>query len=405
MSRLKSSVLGANEPAHIISCNEKKTDLFTIIFGSVFIAVGFLCTVLVMPDVLSGKNFWGLSALLFSFTGVGMNWRVYKNKQAYKYYGAAPLHLNPHVPGLGGQLGGTFTVNVPSNKKAPELSAKLTCYHTRTDSEGRKSVSIRWQGEAPVYQKLTASGYDYSFIFDVPETAESSHKSRIHWEVSVKDNAVNTQTFDRSWTVFVEDDSSDEGTNIVIPAAFLHKAEQKSQAQADQSALEQIPVTHVDGFIDFTSRAGRHMKSVVSGIAFGAVFSGVGLFAALDGWLPGYLFVAIGLTVVVASVFLMGRSIDMRISREYEMIYTRRKIFGYVFSENSAELHDPSQFSVEVTSSSESGDVRTQWCAILFETDEKKIKIAEGIEGKKAAEALINKIIEQCFDEAEKVAA
>ena len=87
----------------------------------------------------------------------------------------------------------------------------------------------------------------------------------------------------------------------------------------------------------------------------------------------------------------------MKVDTNARILYTRRKWFGFVLYKREVMLFNPEQFSIKKTSSSSSNTKVTEWYKVEVKNKDKQVLIAEGIEGKDVAQALMNNIIEQAF--------
>lgn len=135
-------------------------------------------------------------------------------------------------------------------------------------------------------------------------------------------------------------------------------------------------------------------------LIFGLVFAGVGTaIIRQQHWLFGLVFLSVGVSIAVAAVFIYGKALEVKIDKETNILYTRQSWFGLVYSHLQGELLDAAQFEIKMTSSETSGTKHTEFYVVNFQSDGKKIRVAERIKGRKAAEALKQLIIERCFSE------
>jgi hypothetical protein len=58
---------------------------------------------------------------------------------------------------------------------------------------------------------------------------------------------------------------------------------------------------------------------------------------------------------------------------------------------------DPAQFSISETFSMSSGRIKTVYFALYVENNGKKVKLAEGVEGEDAAQALLDGLLRKLF--------
>lgn len=397
-----------HEQDHGITSNQKTGSWFLAAFGGVFFLMGTGLSLVVLPDAIREGQYGALFILLFAVVGAGMIYHAFKVFRAYQRFGPTPLHLDPSAPGVGGQLGGQLTLVLPDTSltagTATELLARLTC--TRKSKSGDStSRSIKWQEEAPVYLKRTASGIEASFLFEIPDsctpTKEWNRGSSFDWRVTVHGefNEPGLGKFERSWVVVVEEGAAQASNILSIPQSFLQKAKQTSEARAKASAINQVPVTEDAQYINVHSRAGRDLTGKMFLMLFGAVFSAAGIFTIMQSWWPGYIFLLIGTAIFLSSLYILGKSIEVKINKDSWVLYTRESWCKVVYAHRQGDVVDPDQFRIRKTSSSSNGDKLTEYYAVYFESCGKTIRIADGIEGKKEAVALKDAIIECCFSD------
>lgn len=391
-----------------IDSDQKTGSWFLAAFGGVFFVMGTGISLLALPDAIRDKEYGALFVLVFVFIGVAIIYQAYKIRRAYRRFGPSPLHLDPAVPGVGGELGGRFSINVPgigyNTGSAPTLQASLTC--TRKTKSGKNTRrNIIWQEEAPVYLKQTANGVDGTFLFTIPDSckpsAQWSSRSSINWSVSVlgQFSDSNRGKFERSWGIEVEEHAAQASHSLSIPQSFILNAREDSNEQAAVSALEQVPVTEDTKFISVQSKAGRYAGSKILMISIGAVFSTVGVISAMQSWWPGYVFVTVGCTMALIALYSLGKSIDVKIERSSGILFTQESWFGFVYAKRQADIYGADQFSVKHTSSTTANNRMTEYYAVEFKSDNKKIRIADGIAGKREALALRDAIVTRYFND------
>lgn len=377
-------------------------------FGGVFLVFGGGMSLIVLPDAIRNGQYAALFVLVFAFIGAAIVYHAFKLNRAYRRFGPTPMFLDPAVPGVGGQLGGQFSVNAPGIcvKACPatELRARLTC--TRKSKSGKStSYSVKWQEEAPVYVIDTANGVDASFLFEIPDSCtpskEWSRGSSIEWNVTVEGEFGSTGLgkFERCWEVDVEDSAAEASNVLRIPQSFLQKATQRTDDRVKTSALDQVLIVEDNQYLTVHSKAGRHLGAKIVGMLFGAVFAGMGIFTILQNWWPGYIFLLVGSAIGFISLFTLGKSIKVVIDKDSRVLYTRESWFGLAYARRQGDVLDPHQFKIKNTSSSSTHNKVTEYYAVNFEIDGNTIRIADGIEGKKEALALKDAIVNRSFNE------
>ena len=374
-------------------------------FGALFFIMGSGMSALALPKALREGDYAALFILVFVIVGAGIMAYAFKSHRSYHKHGATPLFLNPQQPGIGGQLGGTFEIKAPARISADDISdsfqADLQCISKRRSGKNTYRSTV-WHEETTVYMKQTSSGYRAHFVFDIPAScqasAEMSNSTSIDWQVVVSGNFTDgSDKFERSWQVDVVEEIAQAESAIVIPVSFMESAEKARTKRAKSSALKQIKVHEDDEYINIDSHAGRHIGSTLLGIVFGMIFGGVGAFAVSDGWWPGYIFVFIGGIVTLASVFSLGKAVEVKIDKDSRILYSRESWMGLAYAHKQGDVLDASQFKSKKTSSTQTGTKVTEYYVVNFDTGSTRIRIADGVEGKKEAHALVDEIVTCVF--------
>jgi len=391
-----------------IPSNQKSGYGLLVALGGFFFAVGLALSAFVLPEALRNREFGALGMLIFVIGGAGILYHAISINRAYKRFGPTPLMLDPPQPGVGGQLGGRFNIDAPGigYKTGPytQLHARLTCSRKRK-SKDNTSYSVLWREEAPVYLKQTASGVDTSFLFEIPDncapSAELNQNTSIEWNVSVEGefDTGDLGKFERDWQVVVEDRAAQASHVLSIPQSFIQNNEQLSDDRAKNSALEQVPVTVEGRYINIHSTLGLRIVERIVGVLFGVVFLGIGIITVMQSWLPGYLFLLFGLYATYHTVKSLGKSINVRIDKVSKLLHTQERWFGFVYARHQSRIVTSGQFKLKLTLRSISSKKLTERYALNFHSDEKTIRIADGIEGKFEAAALKDAIVDFCFDQ------
>jgi len=401
-----------------IRCNEKASYLLLAILGSLLFVAGTIISLIAIPDAIRKGEYETLVSVLFAFVGIAIMYHAHKIYRGFRKFGPTPLFLDPPAPGVGGQLGGIFSID---NTKAGQslradtsLRALLTCKQ-KTGRGKNKFITTIWQEASPIYLTQMPQGVKGQFLFDVPGDCHPSkdweHNTSIHWEadsaivwnVSIEGDFKHADVgkIDRSWNVNVADAPAAASQLLSIPEPFLNKAKELTRARAQSSAREQIPITEDAQYIEVLSNAGRHVKTSLSLFIVGLMFAIGGVFAFLDGWWPGLLFLAVGAIAIVYSIFIIGKSVEVKIEKQTNILYSRQSWFGFVYSLQQGKLRDASQFSVKKIASQTIGKKYTGFYTLIFHCDDKDILVADQIAGKHPAEALKECILKRCFSEPE----
>jgi len=369
---------------------------FIFWFGLVFFFIGFPPAVFVVPDEIEKGRYAALFIILFPLIGAGLMFWGWKQRQNYKNLGPTPLFLDPLPAIVGGQVGAYFTI--PTTIDQDSMQATLTC--SQKVRRGKNtSESILWQKQIKPYCKITEGGTKVSFIFDLPKSSKPSTNS-VTWKVDVEgifNSATRQKKFTRNWVVPLMDGGKElvEST-LQIPQAFLQEQAQQRKMVATSEATQQIPVFESEGYLNIQSLPGRNLGSTVMIIIFGLIFFCIG-FALKNEWWPGYVFLVIGALILYWGVFSFGSKIEVKIDLALRMLHVRRSWFAFKLSQTKVALFDPKQFSIKKTSTQTQGNNHTEFFSIYVESKGKKLKLAEAISGREAADALLEKIIKEAF--------
>ncbi len=400
-SRIQQQALTAD--GGILS-NEKSGGWFLFWFGSVFFLVGTVMGVMILPEELAKENYPALLILIFSFAGAGIMTAAIKSILAYRRFGPTPLCLDPEAPGIGGQLGAYFHLKSirASQVSSTPLAAKLRCVQKYRSGDDTRSRTV-WSDETAAYAFSERSGVRVVVLFDIPETEKPTHRisasEEVYWEVSVAADfsAVGMGKFDRSWRVFMAEQALSPQSSLRVPEHLRRQAEHESQEKATESALIQINLTDESGILTLHSSAGRGFLMSLMAVLFGGIFAGAGWFTVNQDWWPGYVFLLIGGGIMLASVFSMGSSVKANFDKMSRSFSVTRRWFGLPFSTKKGDLTDATQFSIKQTMSTDDGRDRVEYFDLYTLSGGRKFKVAERIKGRRAANALKEKLIERLF--------
>ena len=101
--------------------------------------------------------------------------------------------------------------------------------------------------------------------------------------------------------------------------------------------------------------------------------------------------------MVFFSLRSLGRSILVTIDKQSRVLKARTSWFGIRYASHESDVREPDQFRIKLTSRSTSGSKVTEYYLLEFAAGDKKIRVADGIEGKQEALALKQAIVERFF--------
>lgn len=401
-----------------ISSSQKGTYKVFYIIAAVLMIPGVL---IATAGVIEGKPF-GFSSLVFFLISFILYRFGRKSKDTYLAIGPTRLRPDPIAGIIGGELGGSFELHA---KPRNGLNLLLNCVHTYSSGSGDNRsthTDVLFQQDCEGYLDTGVTGKrQVKFLFDIPadmpESDSENYRGTVSWElkatgtVTTDRKVPGTQVaevmeFSRSWTLPVLSQEfartlglTNHRSQIDIPRQHTEQAERNSRALAHESAEQQIDMeTNALGETRIVSEAGRNKGMWVALLLFGALFGGIGIFLFYlavneNGmlWVMAPIFTLVGFAIFFFAIFLSGRKLEANIQNGRVNII--RSLFGKALYQRSGMIRSPSQLSLETTMSSTSQDqVKTEYMAIYAQLDGKKIKLAEGIEGRKVGEAMMEKI-------------
>ena len=195
----------------------------------------------------------------------------------------------------------------------------------------------------------------------------------------------------RSWDIPVV--AGQGQSRFRLPESHVMADQRERQVEALESANEQILVEQTGQGLHLQSRPGRHLGMKLALLLFGGIFAavGTGLFiaAASEGfmlYLMGSIFGLIGYAIVGSTLFTLGRGLDVWI-RGGEVRSLRRWLGVPLFT-RKGQLLRAEQVVLKTGMSSTTNGRQTEYMTLIAEVDGKKIRLAEGIAGREAGEAL-----------------
>ncbi|MED5388736.1 MAG: DUF3592 domain-containing protein [Pseudomonadota bacterium] len=376
------------------SSKEKSGHWFLVGFGAIFILLPSPAYVAVWDKVGRG-DFAILLVLLFPAVGAGIAYAGWKMRSNYRFFGPTPLTLDPEPGHAGGQVGGAIRLGRSLARDA-DLDVWLSCIRGRESGSGkdRRTVEdILWQTDQRAYCQPVQQGSELLFCFDVPAdqpASSGSGRNYICWRVELE-GKVDGRTLKRSWDIPVI--AGEAGSRYRLPESHVMAEQRERQVEALESANQQIRVEQTAQGLHLESRPGRHLGMKLALLVFGGIFAavGTGLFiaAASEGlmlYLMGSIFGLIGYAIVGSTLFTLGRGLEAWI-RGGEVRSLRRWLGIPLFTRNG-QLLRAEQLVLKTGMSSTSNGRKTEYMTLVAEVDGKTIRLAEGIAGREAGEAL-----------------
>jgi hypothetical protein len=402
---------------HGIPSLEKSLDKILTVVAAVVAVPG---SIIAMLGLINWEGYGFSSLLFFLFSGV-LYLHARNMRRDYEKIGPTVVFPDPIPAIIGHEVGGFFML---AAKPRNDLTMRLSCLHTYSSGSGDNSskTMVVHQQETEAYLEPQGDGVQkVSFLFQLPEDKPESdspeYRGTISWELSATGMVTNdtkvpgTQISElielkRTWKLPVLSQAyasalglTAENSRVSIPQQHQQSVERQYRRAAENSVEQQIDMqTDAQGATEIISEAGRNSSMWGILLGLGAIFGLVGLGLLLvmleEGgilWLIAPVFTLVGWGLFALGVFLAGRKLEARIYQGNVQVI--RSVFGRQLYQRSGQITSPSQLSLKETMSSTSQDhVKTEYMAIYADIDGKKIKLAEGIEGRLAGEVMMDKI-------------
>ncbi len=98
------------------------------------------------------------------------------------------------------------------------------------------------------------------------------------------------------------------------------------------------------------------------------------------------------------SLYRTGKSIDVKIDKRLHVLNAQESWFGFACANHQGDILDAEQFELVHTSNSNTRNEKTEYFAVEFRSNGKSIRIADEIEGKKGALAVLEAIADLNFN-------
>ncbi len=368
-------------------------------FIAAFILLVSVPLLMLMPaEVAKGKHAI-LFVLMVPLIGLGFLYHGFKTVKNLRLFGPALLKADP-LPGCaGGQVGGSFDVSADSSNQV--LMVHLECVKI---TRGRKSShrSLIWQDHQQAFAERGAAGSKHTFCFDVPNELPATDvegRTKIQWLLRAEGEfSVNgdSQPFKRTWEVPVIQGVAK--TADIGSATFRAQAKERKQADAKSSANEQISLISDSDALQLISRSGRNTSNALVFSGIGGIFASIGfalVYFAWVGdsgsWFIGIVFSLIGSLIVWGGIWSWGRKLE--VVMQADELWLVRSLFGKALYQRTLPLPGADDIQAKsIMTSTASGQKTVEYFALVSHANGKKQKIAESIEGRHAAEALLAEI-------------
>ncbi|EKF74224.1 hypothetical protein A11A3_09500 [Alcanivorax hongdengensis A-11-3] len=353
-----------------------------------------------IPEEWHKGNYAILAVLLFPLVGGGMLLAGWKMRRTFLYFGPTPLEPDPNPGQIGGQMGGEVRIGLPLTEDQID-TLMLSCVRRRQTGSGKNrstSETIIWQREQRPLVQQGANGTRIQFCFDVPEGLPETggpHDNRIHWRVNLEGRQQG-RSLSRSWEL--PGLAGTGQSRFTLPEAHRRNSERQASLAAMESANAQIQVEQTGQGLRIYSAAGRHLGMKLGLLLFGGLFTAVGGFllyqAASEGamlYFMAVVFGGIGLLILFSALYMLGRSLETHVRGS--QVRTVRRWLGIPLFQRQGQLLRADQLQLHSSLSTTQGTRKTEYMALSANLDGRKVRLAEGIAGRDAGEALQQSVL------------
>ena len=354
--------------------------------------------VVAIPDELAQNNYPILLVLLFPLVALGLGYMAWKTRRNWRYYGPAPLLLDPAPGQIGGDIGGRITLS--RQLGGGDMRVTLQCLRVRISGgkNSSRTETLEWQADQVPELHTTAQGSELRFCFRPPRELPETHdkgRRRVVWRLLLK-GPQTPVPLTRTYTLPVTRGTQ---TSSVAPSPeHMEHHERQDSIQAVAEAAQQIDVIPTAEGLLIHSPMGRNLGLKFMTLLFGVIFSGVGagiwLYADDRGFGTGLIaivFTLFGIPIFLGGLFMAGRSLKARIRGH--QIETIRYWFGLALWKRQGYLNRADQIKLVKGSTVTRGTQSTQYFSVAVTTGNKSIRVAEGLAGEDVAEAFRSSLV------------
>lgn len=356
--------------------------------------------VLAIPDELGKDNWPILVVLLFPLVGLWLAYMAWKNLRNWRYYGPAPVALDPFPGQIGGDIAGQ--ISLARRLGQANWLVTLQCLKVRISrgKNSRRSESVIWQADQVPEVTYEAGGSVIRFRFTpptgLPET-DNQGNDQVEWRLLLS-GPTQPVPLERTYELPVVQGT--QTSSIALSPAHVEHHERQARMQSLTDAAEQIDVQMLGNGVLLHSRPGRNLALkamvLIFGLIFGGVSVGLAYLAAKEGvmlYFMALMFGLFGFPMLLGGWFMLGRSLKARI--EGSRVEAVRYWGGMALWKRSGNLVRAEQLALKGGMSMNSGRRTTEYFSLELrdETGGKVIRLAEGIAGRPVAEALRENLV------------
>ncbi|MDI9244606.1 hypothetical protein [Marinobacter sp. CHS3-4] len=406
-----------------IRSDRKRTLLLTWVMALMWNAIStpLLWT---LPKALD-ENLWLiLMVVAFPAVGLGLLWKAVSMTREYRHYGTVELVMDPYPAAIGGQMGGTILVPRLGVQElaasGAEVSVTLECIYTYVSGSGKnrtRKERILWAERGTPKIETAGQGVRLAFRFDLPgdlPEADIERSSRYHfWRLSVKAD-IEGVDLERQYDIpAFQGDARSHNVEHDISTQVRDQRNKESQAakEAIQSGQLDLPgLSRAMHYQDYGHQIKMRfpmfrnkMLSVFAWIFAGGfgfastmmltiAFSG-GAFGVFVG-LFSVPFVLVAIAAGAAALYLPFNRLIVRIDRQG--IRTLRSWLYLPVLSRKLAMDQIGHLTIKRTGSTGQGvDKVEHFKIIAVDNEQKKVTIAEDLDGKDVAQHFCDYLAER----------
>lgn len=330
-------------------------------------------------------------ALLFPLVGAGLLIRAVRQALAWRRFGPAPLVMDPHPGAIGGQVGGTVDVRLPYDSQLT-FRTSLTCVYSYMSGSGknrRRSERVVWQTDGVAHTVPQLGHTRLEILFDVddglpasdPKDESAYHLWRLHLEAELPG-----VDFERAFEIPVFPTGA--SSRALRRLSTEHRAAEEERARLIRHVLD---IRHVPGGIELYYPPFRNPLARVLGLAFGAAFLAVGVFAGGAPLPMRVIFGLVGGGIAIASLYNL--LVGLRVRIDQASLRTERRLLGVPAGGVTLPRHEISCLALEQSYSGSSGGKHTVYFKLQAKTSEgRAVRIGHNLAGRETAKQALEEL-------------
>ena len=392
--RRSSAAALATAPGGLIYSSEKNSYWVWWVFGSLFLLMP-LPALVELPAELRKGNYPILFVLLFPLAGSWIIWlgvRVFRN---WRHYGPLPVEIDPAPGQVGGDIGGRIRLRLPWRMENP-YQLTLQCLRSTVSGSGknrRRSESLVWQQELVPFVEACAEGTELRFVFTPPDHLPESEPASDNYHLwrLLLSGPEKPVKLERTYQLPVSKGVARSA--LSIPARHVEQQTAQAKIRALEAAGSQIELTQLGDGVRLHSPFGLHLGMKLMLLLFGLIFAASAAFLSYKAleeggmlWLMAVVFSLFGYPMMLGGLFTVGRSLTTEIRTG--QVRTVRYWFGLPLWRRSMALTRADQLVLTAGVKSNDGRRHTEYLHLEAKEQGRKIRLAEDISGREAAEAL-----------------